>query len=121
VVVANVHLGLAGFERRLQLRKLLDSEIIRHTHRRTPLIVGGDYNDVWGTLGKNVMHPAGFAAAGEHILTYPAALPARALDRIFYRGELISGHAFASRLKIARHASDHLPLVADFQLLTESP
>ena len=84
------------------------------------MIIGGDYNDVWGTLGNRIMHPAGFASVSGRILTYPAALPARALDRIYYRGDLQADHAFASRLKIARHASDHLPLVADFQLANRS-
>ena len=117
MLVANVHLGLAGFERKMQLRKILDSDIIGHARRRTPMIIGGDYNDMWGTLGQRIMQPAGFASAGEQIRTYPAAVPARALDRIFYRGDLKACRAFASRLKVARQASDHLPLVADFQLL----
>jgi endonuclease/exonuclease/phosphatase family metal-dependent hydrolase len=66
------------------------------------------------------MHPAGFAAVGERIRTFPAAIPARPLDHIFYRGDLKALHAFASRSEIARQASDHLPLVADFQLLDET-
>ncbi len=66
------------------------------------------------------MQPAGFTSVGERIRTYPAALPARPLDRIFYRGDLSGAHAFASRSKLARQASDHLPLVADFQLISDN-
>ena len=117
MLVVNLHLGLSGFERRMQLTKLLGSDVIRRTHRHTPLLIGGDYNDVWGTLGKRVMQPAGFASAGKRILTFPAALPMRALDHIFYRGDLKSDHVFAPRSQLARQASDHLPLVADFELL----
>ena len=115
MLVVNLHLGLAGFERQVQLRRILDSDMVRHARKRTPLIIGGDYNDVWSSLGK-MMLPAGFASATERILTYPAAFPARALDRVYYRGDLKADHAFASRSDIAKQASDHLPLVVDFQL-----
>jgi endonuclease/exonuclease/phosphatase family metal-dependent hydrolase len=118
LLLANLHLGLAGFERKMQLRKILDFDMVRHTHRHTPMIIGGDYNDVWGTLGKQVMMPAGFAAAGKAIRTFPAAFPARALDHLFYRGDLKLHHAIASRSKIASQASDHLPLIVDFELTT---
>ena len=116
LLIGNVHLGLAGFERRIQLRRLLESPVVRHTQRQTPTIIAGDYNDVWGTLGKQIMLPAGFATAGKAIRTFPAAFPVQGLDRVFYRGDLISHHAFASRSDVARQASDHLPLIVDFQL-----
>ena len=120
MLLVNIHLGLAGFERQMQLRKILNFEMVRRTQRRTPLIIGGDYNDVWGNLGKRIMEPAGFELASGYYRTFPAAMPTRSLDRIFYRGDLHAPHAFASRSKIARHASDHLPLIVDFQLLHEA-
>lgn len=118
LILANLHLGLAGFERKIQLRRILNHDAIQHSQRRTPMIVGGDYNDVWGNLGKQIMLPEGFAAAGKAIKTFPAAFPARALDHLFYRGDLKLKYAFASRSKIASQASDHLPLVVDFELIT---
>ena len=120
LLIGNVHLGLSGFERKTQLRRLLRSEVVQHTQRRTPTIIAGDYNDVWGELGKRIMLPAGFATVGKSVRTFPAALPMRGLDRVFYRGDLSADHAFASRSKIARQASDHLPLVVDFQLHTDT-
>jgi endonuclease/exonuclease/phosphatase family metal-dependent hydrolase len=116
MLLVNIHLGLAGFERRKQLAKIFECEVVRHSRHRTPLIIAGDYNDVWGTLGKRVMEPAGFHSAGKRILTFPAALPARPLDHVFYRGEIQAVHAFASRSDVARAASDHLPFVVDFRL-----
>ena len=65
-----------------------------------------------------VVLDAGFASAGKRILTFPAALPMRALDHIFYRGDVRSDHVFAPRSQLARQASDHLPLIADFELLS---
>jgi endonuclease/exonuclease/phosphatase family metal-dependent hydrolase len=119
LVIVNVHLGLAGFERKMQLRKILAHNVVQHVHRETPLIIGGDFNDVWETLGKKIMEPAGFQPAGKAIRTFPAAFPARALDNLFYRGDLKLNHAFSSRSKIASQASDHLPLIADFELTTK--
>ena len=78
--------------------------------------MAGDYNDVWGTLGRRVMEPAGFKAACFRRKTFPAMLPMRPLDRVYYRG----APGCAPQLRLAhrsrRRASDHLPLVVDFQL-----
>ncbi len=52
LILFNFHLGLAGYERRIQLRRLLTDESYVRTHHATPLILGGDLNDVWGTLGR---------------------------------------------------------------------
>jgi len=115
--LVNCHLGLAGFERVLQLKKILNSDVLRYLHHDTPIIVGGDYNDVWGTLGKRVMEPAGFLPATIAARTFPAIMPMRALDKVFYRGALLFDHSFPARSEVARQASDHLPLIADFDLL----
>lgn len=118
LIIANCHLGLAGFERNRQLGKILSHKNLIHIHKKTPLIVGGDYNDVWGTLGKNLMIPAGFESASKKINTFPAIMPLRCLDYIYYRGDMTCQHSFPGHTKIARQASDHLPLVADFEVVT---
>ena len=116
IQLANCHLGLSGFERVIQLRRIIESDIMNHIHRRTPAIVAGDYNDVWGSLGKRVMEPEGYFAASKAARTFPAIMPVRSLDRIYYRGDLRLDHSFPAHTQIARHASDHLPVVADFEL-----
>ena len=116
LLLINCHLGLAGFERIMQLRKILDSPVMKHIHHATPVIIGGDYNDVWGTLGKNVMVPAGFKSVSKKVNTFPAIMPIRQLDHIYYRGEQTCLHSFPGHSKTARQASDHLPLIADFEL-----
>ena len=115
VLVASVHLGLAGYERQIQLRRLLEHKLLRHATSRSSVVIGGDYNDIWGTLGKRVMQPAGYHSVSRATRTFPAVMPMRSLDRIFYRGPLHSQHAFASHTQVARQASDHLPLVVDFE------
>ncbi|MFO0871130.1 MAG: endonuclease/exonuclease/phosphatase family protein [Pirellulales bacterium] len=118
VVLINCHLGLAEFERRIQLRRLIDSELLRHVHSHTAVVAAGDLNDVWGGLGRATLEPAGFLSATGPLHTFPAFLPFRALDRIYYRGRLKLHHSYVSRTRIARQASDHLPLVAEFELET---
>lgn len=120
ILVASMHLGLAGFERQMQLRRLLSHRMLAHTTSRSAIVLCGDYNDVWGTLGSRIMRPAGFSSVSRATKTFPAVLPMRPLDRIFFRGPLKMDHAFASRSKVARQASDHLPLVADFEFSEDS-
>jgi endonuclease/exonuclease/phosphatase family metal-dependent hydrolase len=119
LLIFNLHLGLAGFERSMQLRRFLISDILKHAHASTPVIAAGDFNDVWGGLGKRLLEPAGFLPACRQIKTFPAFLPMRPLDRIYFRGQLHLDHAFASRTATAREASDHLPVVADFVFPTD--
>lgn len=114
LLLANMHLGLAGPERTVQLRKLLRHHLLENAHSETPILLGGDFNDVWGRLGRKVLEPAGYQNAGGMHRTFPALLPMRPLDRIYYRGPLQVYHAFASRTALARVASDHLPLVVEF-------
>jgi endonuclease/exonuclease/phosphatase family metal-dependent hydrolase len=116
VHVYNMHLGLAGFERGMQLRRFLGSHPFATLHHRTPIVVGGDLNDVWGTLGERFLEPAGFRRTGGPIKTFPAFRPVRALDAIFVRGEVEPGRCFQARVETARQASDHLPLIAELWL-----
>ena len=116
LLVFNFHLGLAAFERRAQLRRLLESTMLKRTHKTTTVIAAGDYNDVWGNLGRQLMEPASFRSVGGLLKTFPAVMPVRPLDRIYYRGNVQLDHSFVSHTEIARQASDHLPLVADFIL-----
>jgi endonuclease/exonuclease/phosphatase family metal-dependent hydrolase len=116
LLLINCHLGLAGFERIMQLRKILDSSCLKNIHQATPVVLAGDYNDVWNTLGKNVMFPAGFKSVSKKANTFPAIMPVRQLDHVYYRGELDFLHSFPGHSNLARLASDHLPLIADFEL-----
>ncbi|MCA8963860.1 MAG: endonuclease/exonuclease/phosphatase family protein [Planctomycetes bacterium] len=114
--VFNLHLGLSEKERREQLARFLDCGPIRSVHANTPLVVAGDFNDVWGSLGKRLLVPAGFHGPARPPKTFPAWAPVRALDSLFVRGncELLS--LTRPRSKGARTASDHLPLVADLRV-----
>ena len=114
--VYNLHLGLSGMERKFQLKRFLQRSPFAHLHQRAPILVGGDFNDVWGTLGKKILAPAGLRGAPRRIFTFPAYAPIRALDAFYVRGDLEITHLQRSSLNLARRASDHLPLIADCHL-----
>jgi len=115
--IVNAHLGLAGFERSIQIRRILKSQVLARMHDQTAVIVAGDLNDVWHGQGKRLFLPAGFHPATGPIRTFPAIMPMRALDRIYFRGRLRLFNAHASHTELARRASDHLPLIAQFEMV----
>ena len=117
VVLVNMHLGLVGSERGKQLERFLASHPFAHLQRRTPVVLGGDLNDVWGSLGPRFLEPAGFGRCGKLLNTFPAYLPVRPLDGVFVRGDLNARGISVPRTKLAKQASDHLPLIADLDLL----
>jgi endonuclease/exonuclease/phosphatase family metal-dependent hydrolase len=115
--IINSHLGLAGFERTIQIRRILESDLLSRVHHQTAVIIAGDMNDVWHGQGRRLFVPAGFQAAHGPIRTFPAMMPLRALDRIYFRGRLHLHGAHASHTAVARRASDHLPLIAEFEMV----
>ena len=88
-----------------------------------PCLIAGDLNDWRGVLQRGLFAPAGFSCATSRrpgsrwaIKTFPSFAPTGGLDKIFYRGPLRPLHVYRSRLRLARVASDHLPVIADFEL-----
>jgi endonuclease/exonuclease/phosphatase family metal-dependent hydrolase len=117
--VFNLHLGLSGRERKVQLQTFLESHPFAHLHHRTPIVVAGDFNDVWGTLGRQLA-PVGFRGMPKALRTFPAYAPVRALDSIYVRGDARIRKVFRGEINVAKRASDHLPLVADVEITARS-
>lgn len=111
-----LHLGLSERIRDLQLRRFLASHPFAGLHANTPILVAGDFNDVWGSLGPKHLVPAGFRGMAARIRTFPAWAPVQALDAIYVRGAASLADVHRSRLRIAARASDHLPLVAELEM-----
>jgi endonuclease/exonuclease/phosphatase family metal-dependent hydrolase len=114
--VYDLHLGLSGIERKIQIRRFLDSHPFAALDARAPIVLGGDFNDVWGTLGRKLFMPAGFRGATTVLPTFPAFAPVRALDALYVRGAVRLVHVAPSEHALARRASDHLPLVGEVEL-----
>ncbi len=111
----NMHLGLARYERKRQLAQFLGSHPFSHLHAETPVVVGGDLNDVYGGLDE-LLIPAGFRGSDRRPRTFPAWGPLRALDGIFVRGRVDFLGLARCDSDLARRASDHRPLVAEVRL-----
>jgi endonuclease/exonuclease/phosphatase family metal-dependent hydrolase len=118
--VFNLHLGLGEAERREQLRRFLAFRVLQSIQQATPILVAGDFNDVWGTLGRRLLVPAGFSGPLRPPRTFPAWAPVRALDSLYVRGDVQVTNLERPRTRAARTASDHLPLIADLRILTPS-
>jgi endonuclease/exonuclease/phosphatase family metal-dependent hydrolase len=116
--LVNWHLGLRERERRWQANHLLGHHLFRQS-AHLPTLIAGDYNDWRNTLGKHAFHPHRFRQATDparRFRSFPAFLALAALDKVFFRGPLHVRHAAIVRSRLARRASDHLPLVLDFHL-----
>jgi len=114
VHVVVVHLGLIRSSRVRQLAQL-QRYIAREIPPHMPLLVAGDFND-WGTLVQSSLKHTGLQAF-EHAqaLTFPSRLPLVQLDYIYARGlKPLSLQVPTGR--IWSRMSDHLPLIADFEL-----
>ena len=121
--VFNLHLGLTLRERRKQVELLKRSAELSGVDPETPVLVAGDFNDWRSRLQTTFTNGLGFGCATARrrgpyqcIPTYPSFSPQGGLDRIYHRGPLKLLSAHSCRLKIARMASDHLPIVAEFQV-----
>lgn len=116
--IVNWHLGLAEKERRWQVNHLLGHHsFLESAH--LPTLIAGDYNDWRNTLGRHAFDHHRFHQATAPIArfrSFPAFLALASLDKVFYRGEISVEHARIVRNRLSRLASDHLPLVLDFQL-----
>jgi len=112
------HLGLKERERHWQVQHVLSHHLFRES-AHLPTILVGDYNDWRNTLAGNAFSDHAFdhvTSPPSHFRSFPAFMAVMALDKAFCRGGVVVRHAHVVRSKLARRASDHLPLVIDFQL-----
>jgi endonuclease/exonuclease/phosphatase family metal-dependent hydrolase len=116
--LVNCHLGLAERERHWQIEHLLEHHLFRESSHLPTLLVG-DCNDWRNTLAGGPLARHDFT----HVTTppsrfrsFPAFLSVLALDKAYSRGDLFIRHSRLVHTRLARQASDHLPLVIDFHL-----
>jgi endonuclease/exonuclease/phosphatase family metal-dependent hydrolase len=121
--VFNVHLGLSARERQQQIELLSRSHEFSGVPEGTPMLVGGDFNDWRSLLWLTFTNGFGFRCATDSktgrrgaIATYPSFSPQGGLDRIYFRGPLRLLTVRRCRLQVSRVASDHLPVIADFEM-----
>ncbi len=116
----SAHLGLHWRERRRQAAQLLSADILRDTALAYPLVLVGDFN-AWSSrsavprwIRRQLMDAAG--AAQTPRATFPAAVPLVRLDRAYVDSAVRVLACSVHDTRLARLASDHLPLVVDVEL-----
>ena len=114
VHVIVVHLGLLKASRVRQLSQL-QQYIAREIPADAAVVVAGDFND-WGSRVQRALGAAGLVAFDQQkTATFPSRLPVVQLDHVYARGLTPLGLQ-VPRGRIWGRMSDHLPLIAEFDL-----
>jgi endonuclease/exonuclease/phosphatase family metal-dependent hydrolase len=117
--VFNIHLGTAFIERRHQARKLVGDEILNNAKLEGARVALGDFNEWTRGLASRLLSSHLQSADIRHHLqrakTYPGVLPFLHLDHIYYDAALELKRLTLHKTRTALLASDHLPLIAEFQ------
>ena len=122
--VFNIHLGTAFIERRHQARKLVSPEILNDGQLQGARVALGDFNEWTRGLATRLLGSHLQSADVRHHLkrakTYPGVLPFLHLDHVYYDDMLKLKCLTLHKSRKALVASDHLPLIADFQFKEKS-
>ncbi len=112
-----VHLGLMHLSRLRQIKALAEY-VAREVPPHALLVIAGDFND-WGEKLDTPLREMGLTRAqapgGQRVATFPSRVPMFSMDRIYMRGlQCVSTHV--PRGPVWARMSDHLPLVAEFEI-----
>ncbi|MDZ4371233.1 MAG: endonuclease/exonuclease/phosphatase family protein [Phenylobacterium sp.] len=121
VQVINTHLGLVPREQQIQAAALAGPDWLQHADCRAPAIMLGDFNAttssiVYRTLTRRLQPARRLAPRRQPSSTFPSALPVLRIDHVFVDPGIVVRDVFAPYDPLCRAASDHLPLVMDFDL-----
>jgi endonuclease/exonuclease/phosphatase family metal-dependent hydrolase len=119
VHVFTAHFGLAFRERSVQVNRL--RRFLAAHARNGPRVLLGDFNE-WhpGPVTRRLRRE--FRSPRRRMRrTHPAPFPLFTLDRIYWDAELEADEFRAHQTRLARVASDHLPVVARLRLRHEPP
>jgi len=117
--VINTHLGLVPQEQRRQAKALAGSEWIGACEG--PTILAGDFNATsitrpYGTLVRHLADSQRVLGLKPSVKTFPSAFPAIRIDHIFVSPHIKVRNIRTASGALARVASDHLPLVMEFEI-----
>ncbi|MFP5378154.1 MAG: endonuclease/exonuclease/phosphatase family protein [Vicinamibacteria bacterium] len=114
----NVHLGTSLGERRYQAERL--AGIVHDRRISGPKVVLGDFNEWARGLATDLLaerlQSIDLRSHLKRRRTYPGFFPILHLDHIYYEGHVEVTRVSLPQNRLAKIASDHLPLVADFRI-----
>lgn len=121
--VFNTHLGLVPREQRLQAAALTSREWLGHPDCVGPTILTGDFNATsitrpYRTLVRKLDDAQRRLGLRPTVKTFPSAFPAIRIDHCFVSPQVRITRVSSPFSPLARVASDHLPLIIDFELET---
>lgn len=115
------HLGLVPREQRLQAAVLCGKSWLGHADCAGPTILAGDFNVTsitrpYQTFVRYLADAQRLLKISPSIKTFPSRFPTIRIDHVF-----VSEHIAVKAIEVPRHplariASDHLPLVVDFEI-----
>lgn len=122
VQVLNTHLGLLARERQAQIEALLGPDWLGHPDCREPVILCGDLNfgprsKVYRQLAAGLRDAQLESNGRAPQPTCPSLWPLVRIDHIFLKGALQVQTVGPAKTRLAKQASDHLPLVAELRFL----
>ncbi len=117
--VFNAHLGTGFLERRKQGRILVSEKVLNNPDHIGSRLLLGDFNE-WTTglateLLRSHMTSVDLTKFVKRSRSYPGIFPLVHLDHIYFDPTFELKHFAIVSNKLTRMASDHLPLVADFE------
>ncbi len=120
VQVINTHLGLVPKEQQIQAEHLAGPTWLGHPRCTGARILLGDFNAtatsvVYRTLTRTLTPARRLAPRQTPTATFPSRLPVLRIDHLFVSSEITVRDVFAPYDPKSRVASDHLPLVMDFE------
>ncbi|HEY3890296.1 MAG TPA: endonuclease/exonuclease/phosphatase family protein [Caulobacteraceae bacterium] len=121
VQIITAHLGLMPREQRRQAVALAGSDWLDCEDCRNPAILLGDFNAtgasiVYRTLAAKMIDARRRAPSSAGTSTFPSTFPMLRIDHVFVTPDVRVKAIRAPFRPLTRIASDHLPLVMDFEL-----
>ncbi len=126
VNILNTHLGLVPREQRAQSRALAGSHWLGSPQCQGPTILAGDFNATsitrpYQTLTRHLRDAQRELGLKPSIKTFPSSFPAIRIDHCFVSREIRVLAMATPTDPLTRSASDHLPLVMDFEVVPADP
>ncbi len=120
--IFNTHLGLVPREQRLQAAALVGRDWLGHPERRGPTLLTGDFNATsitrpYQAIVRHLTDAQRALGLKPTVKTFPSSFPAIRIDHCFVSPQVRVTGVQAPFSPLARMASDHLPLIVDFELV----
>lgn len=124
--IINTHLGLVPREQRAQAAHLLGPDWLGTAMHRGDVMLVGDLNappasSVYRACRRRLADAQLQAPAFRAVASFPSAFPMLRIDHAFVSEGVRVRRVGVSDGPIARRASDHLPLIVDFELRPAAP